>query len=78
MNNMTIYPQDDCMAACIIFCFENNIVDYETYCATYCTYPIFFSEVFTSAAEFATKVEAIGTDVTNLEDLYYLLVNKYA
>ena len=76
MNN-TIYPGDDCWSACIAYCIENNIVDYVTYCSGYCHQPLYFNEVFTSAEEFATKVSSIGTDSSSLEDLYYLLANKY-
>ena len=76
--NMTIYPNDNCYEACVIYCMENGIVDYVTYCNGYCTHPLYWNEIFTSVTDFTEKVEIIGTDSSELSDLYYLLVNKYA
>lgn len=77
-NNNTIYPTDECWSECIAYCRDNDIADYVTYCSAYCTLPLYFNEVFYDATDFVDKVESVGTDTTNLADLYYLLANKYA
>jgi hypothetical protein len=40
--------------------------------------PLYFSEVFADAAEFVEKVQEVGGDSENLEELYYILANKYS
>lgn len=54
--------------------FNNTI--YPTFCSDYAS--LYFNEIFADSTEFVAKVETVGTDSTNLADLYILLANKYA
>lgn len=75
---MTIYPTENCYEACVIYCMENGITDYVTFCSGYCKQPLFWNEIFPTVDDFISKVVSIGSDALEIGDLYYLLVNKYA